>query len=82
MTEAGPQIFLCDAQDKWNSDIRAYNKACAEMLSARGIKINDLYSVIASDPDRYLCDDGIHPSAEGTEALAQKVAEYLAYLVE
>ena len=81
MTEAGPQIFLCDAQDKWNSDIRAYNKACAEMLSARGIKINDLYSVIAADTDRYLCEDGIHPSAEGTEALAQKVADEIKKLL-
>ena len=81
MTASGPQIFLCDALAKWNSDIREYNKACAEMLSARGIKINDLYSVIAADTDRYLCEDGIHPSVQGTEALAQKVAHEIKKLL-
>ena len=74
MTEGGPQPFLCDSTEKWNADIQKYNKACAELLSARGIRINDLYSVIAADTDKYLCDDGIHPSAEGVEALARKVA--------
>ena len=73
-TSAGPQLFLCDGTDKWNADIREYNEACAKMLSARKVRINDLYSVIAEDPDRYLSDDGIHPSADGIEHLAQKVA--------
>lgn len=81
MTAAGPQLFLCDAQDKWNADIRKYNKACSEMLSARGIIINDLYSVIDADKDGYLSYDGIHPGADGVEALAQKVAKEIKKLL-
>lgn len=69
-----PKIYLCDYTDKWNADIRRYNEAAAAMYAARGIRINDLYNVIAHDTDRYICDDGIHASAEGIEALAQKVA--------
>lgn len=76
LTQKGePQFFLCDYTDVWNADIRRYNEACAKMLSARGVKINDLYSVIAADPDRYLAEDGIHAGPEGVEALAVQVAD-------
>ncbi|MBO4869432.1 MAG: hypothetical protein J5585_06945 [Clostridia bacterium] len=76
LTQKGePQFFLCDYTDVWNADIKRYNEACAKMLSARGVKINDLYSVIAADPDRYLAADGIHASLEGIEALAVQVAD-------
>lgn len=68
------KVFLCDTMEKWNSDIIRYNKANAEQLSRRGIKINDLCSLILEDPDRYICEDGVHPSAEGCELLAQQVA--------
>lgn len=81
MTEAGPQIFLCDSQEKWNADVARYNDACAKMLSGRGIRINDLYSLVNADTDRYLCEDGIHPSAEGVEALARRVADEIKKLL-
>ena len=69
-----PSIFLCDAMDVWNADIRRYNDECAKMLRGRGIVINDLFSVIDGRTDELLSDDGIHPNGDGYELLAQKVA--------
>ena len=44
-------------------------------MRSRGIRVNDLYSVIHEDLDGYISGDGIHPSPAGYSALAKKVAE-------
>ena len=58
-----------------------YNKANSEQLAARGIEINDLCSLMLQDTDRYISDDGIHPTEEGYELLARQVAEQIRKLL-
>ena len=70
-------MFLCDGQAEWNEDVKRYNDACSVMLSERGIKINDLYSLVIGKTDEYICEDGIHPSAAGVEAMAQQTAKII-----
>ena len=43
-------------------------------MRSRGIRVNDLYSELAGDTDRYISGDGIHPTGEGYERLANAVA--------
>ncbi len=68
------KVFLADTMEKWNADVVRYNEAAIKLMTERGIKIDDLYSEIIVDTDRYISEDGVHPTAEGIEVLAQKVA--------
>ncbi|MBQ8309739.1 MAG: SGNH/GDSL hydrolase family protein [Clostridia bacterium] len=58
-----------------NADIKRYNDMIVPLLRARGVIINDLYSLVAADLDRYICDDKIHLSQEGIEMCAKAVAD-------
>lgn len=69
------KVFLAAATEEWNRDIRRYNAAAEAEMSKLSIPVNDLYSLIAADPDRYICEDGIHASAEGYQLLAKAVAQ-------
>ncbi len=40
-----------------------------------GIHINDLYTPLAEDVYKYICDDKIHLSEEGIAIAADKVTE-------
>lgn len=51
--------------------IRKANAAVLPELRALGVVINDLYTVIAADIPRYICDDYLHLSEEGKEVAAQ-----------
>lgn len=44
-------------------------------MSKLGIEINDLFPVLRADPDSLICEDLLHPSEKGVEALAWAVAE-------
>lgn len=61
-----------------NSDIERYNNLIVPKLQEKGIIINDLYSLINSDRDKYICDDNIHMTEEGIEACARQVSEVIA----
>ena len=74
MNQTAPKVFLCDGQRKWNEDVKKYNDACSAMLNRRGVKINDLYSLVINNTDEYICEDGIHPSAAGVGAMAEQTA--------
>jgi len=69
-----PKVYLTDYMEPWNADVKRYNEACSKMMRERGIVVNDLYSLIVNDTDKYISDDGIHPNGDGYEVLAQKVA--------
>ena len=56
-------------------EIKRYNDALVPLLKEKGIIINDLFSLIAADIPRYVCDDLIHLSKEGTELCAQAVTK-------
>lgn len=60
-----------------NSIIKAYNDAIVPKLQAMGIEINDLYSLVAQDIDKYICEDKIHLSVEGIELCAKQVVQVI-----
>ncbi len=50
----------------------------APLLKKEGVLINDLYSVVNSDINRYIRgDDLTHLSDEGIKACAEKTAEFI-----
>lgn len=60
-----------------NEDIKRFNEIIIPLYEKKGIIINDLYSLISSDIDRYICEDTIHLSVEGIEAAAVQVSEII-----
>ena len=60
-----------------NEEIVWYNATARELMESEDVKVNDLHSVIAADPDRLLADDKIHLSREGVEKCAEAVCAAL-----
>ena len=60
-----PKVYLTDYMDVWNADVRRYNEAATALMQSRGIRVNDLYSVVSENLEEYISDDGIHPSPAG-----------------
>lgn len=59
----------------FNSEICAYNKRLVEALGDKVDYINDLYSAVIDKTEEYISDDYLHPSPQGIEVLAEKVAD-------
>jgi lysophospholipase L1-like esterase len=71
--------------DQWswrNEEIDRYNSVATEFMKKQGVPINDLHSIVASDPDRYLADDQLHLSENGiakcADAVTEAIRKYLA----
>ena len=64
------------------SEIKKYTDAVVPELIKRGVIINDLFSIIAEDIDRYISDDNIHLSEEGIELAARAVADSITAVAE
>lgn len=64
------------SQNQYNSNaaIERYNALIVPLLKEKRIIINDLYQLVASDIDRYICGDHIHLSEEGIRACSEQVA--------
>ncbi len=60
-----------------NQTIARYNEILVPKLVERGVLINDLYSVVIADLDRYLCEDTIHLSREGSALCADRTVDIL-----
>jgi len=61
-----------------NSDIEKYNDLIVPLLEEKGILINDLHKLVASDVDRYIRkDDNIHLTEAGIDACANLVSEII-----
>ena len=58
-----------------NTDIKRYNDILVPLLKERGVIINDLYTPVAEDIDRYISEDNIHLSEEGIELCAKLCAD-------
>ncbi len=59
-----------------NERVVRYNNLIVPLLEERGIIINDLYSLIASNIDAYVRDtDKVHLTDEGGRACAEQIAE-------
>ena len=57
-----------------NKVIKRYNDLIVPKLQEMGIEINDLYSTVIQDVDKYICDDLLHLSQEGIEVCSKQVA--------
>ena len=60
-----------------NADIARRNAYLIPKLQEMGILINDLYSVVAADFNKYICEDKLHLSEEGATLCAQKVCDVI-----
>ena len=61
-----------------NETIRKYNELIVPEYEKMGIIINDLYSVVDSDREKYVrSDDRIHLTEEGIDVCAKQVCEVL-----
>lgn len=61
-----------------NTRIREYNELIVPKLAARGIRINDLYSLVVPNIDCFIrTDDNIHLTEAGIEACAGQVAQVI-----
>jgi hypothetical protein len=66
-----------------NADIKRYNDLIVPLLVEKGIIINDLYSVVLSDVDKYIRkDDNIHLSEEGIAICSKQVADIIRAVAE
>ena len=57
-----------------NEDIINYNKAALEAFNDEQIDINDLFTLLYAEKDRYLSEDMIHPNEDGIKLLGYAVA--------
>jgi len=71
-------------QDQWswrNEEIEEYNEAALKVMRAYDVPVNDLHTIVSSDPDLYLSTDQLHLSETGqrmcAEAVVRVVREYL-----
>jgi len=58
-----------------NADIIAYNAAALEVMKEESIPVNDLFSLMYDDKEKYLSEDMIHPNREGISLLGNEVAQ-------
>lgn len=56
-----------------NEDVIAYNEAVLEAYKDEDIKINDLFSLMYPEKEKYITSDMVHPNEEGVELLATAV---------
>lgn len=60
-----------------NEDIKRFNDIIVPKLQEKGIIINDLYSTVIADLDRFICNDTIHLSEDGIEVCSKQVANII-----
>ena len=79
MTPVHPERPFRADQWSWrNAEIDAYNAAATALMTAEGVPIDDLHSLVWADYGQYLSEDQLHLSAAGQLACAQAVVRTLA----
>lgn len=66
--------------DKWSwkpEYFTIYNAAACKVMEEEGIPVNDLYSIVNADQDRFLADDKLHLSIDGKLACSGAVAKMI-----
>ncbi len=58
-----------------NKDIISYNAAVLNAFQGEDIYINDLFSLMYDNKEKYLSEDMIHPNGEGVKLLGNAVAQ-------
>ena len=57
------------------ADVDAYNSVALEVMTERGIRVNDLHAVVSeAGVSKCVCSDGVHMQEYGNRLLAQAVA--------
>ena len=69
--------YIADYEMRYNADVERYNKAAVQALTARGVIINDLYSLLKNVPDDYHSDQTHFYTAKATELIGGRVNEVL-----
>ena len=65
--------FRHDETSWRNEEIQAYNAMAADLMGHHDVSVNDLHSVIAADPGRFLDEDQVHLNKDGQQACARAV---------
>ncbi|MBO5745707.1 MAG: SGNH/GDSL hydrolase family protein [Clostridia bacterium] len=60
-----------------NENIKRFNDLIVPRLQEKGVIINDLYSTVITDLDRFICSDTIHLSEDGIEVCSKQVADII-----
>jgi len=60
-----------------NSRVIERNRLAAEVMSKRGIPVNDLYSLMSDCQEEYSAGDGYHYNDAGREFQGKQVAEFI-----
>ncbi len=68
--------YIKEFEMRYNKDIERYNAAACEVLSKRGVIINDLYSLVKDHPE-YHNDQTHYYTADGTELIGGQVNRVL-----
>ncbi len=66
--------------EMWGHDInriKQYNAAAMSVLEPKGVFINDLFTPVASNVQKYICDDLLHLSPEGINLCSALVADII-----
>jgi len=71
-----------DKGDITNELVCEYNARVRRGLEELGVHINDLYTPLAEDVEKYICDDKLHLSEEGKDKAAELVAGAIRSLCE
>ena len=69
------ETFLGAPVAVWNADVEAYNKRAEAEMADLGITVNDFYSHVLENTDKYIGPDGCHPTADGYDLLAHLTAD-------
>ena len=60
-----------------HGDILQYNDILRKVAAEENAAVNDLYAVVSPAKDRMICEDHIHLTPEGIEAVAEQTASVL-----
>ncbi len=61
-----------------NQEIDRFNGAARELMESRGVRINDLHTLVWNNVYAFLGEDQLHLSEEGKKACARAVADSIA----
>ena len=64
-----------------HGELEQYNAAAREVVKARDVPVNDLYSLVRNNIDGFLADDMLHLSEAGEHACAEAVVKCVSKLM-
>ena len=68
------RAFVEEAWSWRQEEIDQYNESAMSLMTAKGVKVNDLHRLVTADYEKYLGEDQLHLSEAGIEVCAQAAA--------